>query len=418
MPGDKGACQEGTGRTAQEWCDPMNLLDGIKILSFNHYLAGPLAAQTLADLGADVIAVEPIEGAFQRNWAVANHFVAGDSVNHLATGRNKRSLAVDLKHPDGVAAVKKLVASADVVMENFRPGTMAKLGLGYDTLKALNPSLIYAVATGFGSDGPYKDRPGQDLLLQALSGLAMRTGRADGQPTAVGAVIVDQHAASLYAMSILAALFARTKTGKGQLVEVNLYQAAIDLQVEPLTAWLNGAPSPSSRAPAGIAAWFSPGPYGIHATADGHMAISMASPKALAAALDSDDLKQFGETDSFSRREDITRFVAERLTQKPTAEWLPVLEAARIWHAPVQDYCDLQADPQLKHLGVFRAAEGARGAPITMVMHPARYDGQSPDIRLVPQPLGAQTREVLEEAGYGATDIEAMIASKAVGVSR
>ena len=418
MPGDNGARHEGADRTAQERCDLMNLLDGIKILSFNHYLAGPLAAQTLADLGADVITVEPIEGAFQRNWAVANHFVAGDSVNHLATGRNKRSLAVDLKHPDGIAAVKKLVATADVVMENFRPGTMAKLGLGYDTLKALNPGLIYAVATGFGSDGPYKDRPGQDLLLQALSGLAMRTGRADGQPTAVGAVIVDQHAASLYAMSILAALFARTKTGKGQLVEVNLYQAAIDLQVEPLTAWLNGAPSPSSRAPSGIAAWFSPGPYGIHATADGHMAISMASPKALAAALDSDDLKQFGEADSFSRREDITRLVAERLKQKPTAEWLPVLEAARIWHAPVQDYSDLQADPQLRHLGVFKTADGARGAPITMVMHPARYDGQSPEVRLVPQPLGAQTREVLEEAGYSSSDVEAMIASKAVGVSR
>lgn len=224
-------------------CERMNLLDGVKIISFNHYLAGPLAAQTLADLGADVVAVEPIEGAFQRNWAVANHFVAGDSVNHLATGRNKRSMAVDLKHPDGVAAVKKLVATADVVMENFRPGTMAKLGLGFDTLKAINPGLIYAVATGFGSEGPYKDRPGQDLLLQAMSGLAMRTGRADGEPTAVGAVIVDQHAASLYAMSILAALFARTKTGKGRLVEVNLYQAAIDLQVEPLTAWLNGAPS-------------------------------------------------------------------------------------------------------------------------------------------------------------------------------
>lgn len=396
----------------------MKLLDGIKILSFNHYLAGPLAAQTLADLGADVIAVEPIEGAFQRNWAVANHFVAGDSVNHLATGRNKRSLAVDLKHPDGVAAVKKLVATADVVMENFRPGTMAKLGLGYDVLKVINPALIFAVATGFGSEGPYKDRPGQDLLLQAMSGLAMRTGRADGQPTAVGAVIVDQHAASLYAMSILAALYARTKTGKGQLVEVNLYQAAIDLQVEPLTAWLNGAPSPTSRGPAGLAAWFSPGPYGIHPTADGHLAISMASPQALATALDSDDLKLFGEADSFSRREDITRFVAARLKQKSTAEWLPALEAARIWHAPVQDYADLQGDPQLKHLDVFRTVDGARGTPVTMVMHPARYDGRSPEIRLVPQPLGAQTREVLTEAGYGQVDIEAMIAGKAVGVPR
>jgi crotonobetainyl-CoA:carnitine CoA-transferase CaiB-like acyl-CoA transferase len=396
----------------------MNLLAGVRILSFNHYLAGPLAAQTLADLGADVIAVEPIEGAFQRNWAVANHFVAGDSVNHLATGRNKRSLAVDLKNPDGIAAVKKLVANADVVMENFRPGTMAKLGLGYDDLKAINQRLIYAVATGFGSEGPYRDRPGQDLLLQAMSGLAMRTGRADGQPTPVGAVIVDQHAASLYAMSILAALFARTRTGRGQLVEVNLYQAAIDLQVEPLTAWLNGAPSPTPRAPEGIAAWFSPGPYGIHATADGHIAISMASPQVLARALESDDLKQFGEADSFSRREDITRIVAARLKLKPTVEWLPALEAARIWHAPVQDYSDLRADPQLKHLDVFRTVTGAQGAPVTMVMHPARYDGRSPQVRLPPQPLGAQTREVLAEIGYGPADIETMIVGKAVGAVR
>ncbi|TFV38160.1 CoA transferase [Bradyrhizobium frederickii] len=396
----------------------MNLLDGVKILSFNHYLAGPLAAQTLADLGADVIAVEPIEGAFQRNWAVANHFVAGDSVNHLATGRNKRSLAVDLKHPDGIAAVKKLVATADVVMENFRPGTMAKLGLGYDVLKAINPGLIYAVATGFGSAGPYRDRPGQDLLLQAMSGLAMRTGRADGEPTAVGAVIVDQHAASLYAMSILAALFARTKTGKGQLVEVNLYQAALDLQVEPLTAWLNGAPSPTSRGPAGIAAWFSPGPYGIHATADGHMAISMAAPKALAVGLGCEELNQFGEADSFSKREEITRIVAGRLKQKSTADWLPSLEAARIWHAPVQDYRDLVADPQLEHLGVFKTAESAGGAQIRMVAHPARYNGQTPEVRLVPQRLGAQTREVLGEIGYGAAEIDAMIAGKAVGVAR
>jgi crotonobetainyl-CoA:carnitine CoA-transferase CaiB-like acyl-CoA transferase len=315
-----------------------------------------------------------------------------------------------------VAAVKKLVATADVVMENFRPGTMAKLGLGYDTLKAINPGLIYAVATGFGSDGPYKDRPGQDLLLQAMSGLVMRTGRADGEPTAVGAVIVDQHAASLYAMSILAALFARTRTGKGQLVEVNLYQAAIDLQVEPLTAWLNGAPSPTSRGPAGIAAWFSPGPYGIHPTADGHLAISMVSPKALAAALGIGELQQLGEADSFSRREEITQLVAARLKQRPTAEWLPVLESARIWHARVQDYSDLQADPQLSHLGVFKTAEGARGTPITMVMHPARYDGRTPEVRLVPQPLGAQTREVLSEIGYGRADIETMIAGKAVGV--
>lgn len=393
----------------------MTLLNGVRILSFNHFLAGPLAAQTLADLGADVIAVEPIEGAFQRNWAVANRFVEGDSVNHLATGRNKRSIAVNLKHPDGVTAVKKLVESADVVMENFRPGTMEKLGLGYETLKAINPGLIYAVATGFGGDGPYADRPGQDLLLQAMSGLAARTGSADGAPTAVGAVIIDQHAASLYAMSILAALFAKAKTGEGRLVEVNLFQAAIDLQVEPLTAWLNGAASPASRGPAGIASWFSPGPYGIHATADGHLAISMAAPKALASALDIAALADFTEADSFVRREEITRLVTGRLKERATAEWLPLLERGRIWHAPVQDYEDLPADPQLVHMGAFKTVDGAYGEPVTMVMHPARYDGKSPEVRLVPQRLGAQTRDILSEAGYGHDEIETLVAGGAVG---
>ncbi len=393
----------------------MGLLSGVKILSFNHFLAGPLAAQTLADLGADVIAVEPIEGAFQRNWAVANRFVESDSVNHLATGRNKRSIAVDLKNPQGVEAVKKLVKTADVVMENFRPGTMAKLGLGYEQLKAINPSLIYAVATGFGGDGPYRDRPGQDLLLQAMSGLAARTGTAEGAPTPVGAVIVDQHAASLYAMAILAALFAKARTGEGRLVEVNLYQAAIDLQVEPLTAWLNGAASPTSRGPAGIASWFSPGPYGIHATADGHLAVSMAAPKALAGVLGIAALEDFTDTDSFARREEITRLVAGKLKEKTTAEWLPLLEAGKIWHAPVQDYEDLQADPQLSHMGAFKTVEGAYGKDVTMVMHPARYDGKSPEVRLVPQRLGAQTREVLGEIGYGAAEIDALLAASAVG---
>lgn len=393
----------------------MTLLNGVKILSFNHFLAGPLAAQTLADLGADVIAVEPIDGAFQRNWAVANRFVEGDSVNHLATGRNKRSIAVDLKNPEGVAAIRKLVETADVVMENFRPGTMDKLGLGYEALKAINPRLIYAVATGFGTDGPYRNRPGQDLLLQAMSGLAARTGRADGAPTAVGAVIVDQHAASLYAMAILAALFAKSRTGEGRLVEVNLYQAAIDLQVEPLTAWLNGATSATSRGPGGIASWFSPGPYGIHATADGYLAVSMAAPQALGLAMGIAALQDFTEADSFARREQITVIVAEKLKEKTTAEWLPLLDAGKIWHAPVQDYEDLQVDPQLTHMGAFKTVEGAHGVPVTMVMHPARYDGKSPDVRLVPQPLGAQTRDVLAEAGFDASEIDALVASGAVG---
>jgi crotonobetainyl-CoA:carnitine CoA-transferase CaiB-like acyl-CoA transferase len=391
------------------------VLNNVKVLSFNHFLAGPMAAQTLGDLGADVIAIEPLQGAFQRNWAVANHFVDGYSVNHLATGRNKKSLAVDLKSPEGLAVIKRLVADADVVMENFRPGTMEKLGLGYEALKAINPGLIYAVASGFGSDGPYKQRPGQDLLLQALSGLAARTGDADGKPTPAGPVIVDQHAAMIYAMSICAALYNKAKTGEGRLVEVNLYQAAIDLQGEGLTAWLNGAPSEHSRGPGNIAAWFSGGAHGIHSTADGYIAISMAANGALAQALDLPALSAIDESEGFSRREEIAAMVGARLLEQNTAHWLPLLDAAGVWNAPVNDYADLQKDPQLIHNQVFQTIPGDHGTPITVISLPARFDGKAPDIRMAPQPLGAQTREILAAAGYSDTEVEQLLASKAIG---
>lgn len=388
----------------------MDLLAGLRVVSFNHFLAGPIAAQVLGDLGADVIAVEPTEGAFQRNWAVANHFVAGQSVNLIATGRNKRSLAVDMKSEDGRKLVSRLLKNADVVMENFRAGTMARLGFGYEQIKAYNPRVVYAAATGFGSDGPYRDRPGQDLLLQAMSGLAARTGRADGPPTPVGSVIVDQHAAMVYTTAILAALFSRERTGKGRLVEVNLLQAALDLQGESLTAWMNGARAATSRAPSGIAAWFSAGPYGIHPTADGFLALSMSPPSALSKPLDIPALAEFSDKESFSRREEITRLVAERLAKHPTRELLPMLEKHQIWHAVVEDYDDLPKNPQLKHLGAFIAETSAEGAPITLIAHPARYDGESPRIRLVPQKLGAQTRAIMGELGYSAGEIDELAA--------
>ncbi|WP_419897806.1 CaiB/BaiF CoA transferase family protein [Roseomonas sp. USHLN139] len=392
----------------------MNLLAGVRVVSFNHFLAGPAAAQVLADLGADVIALEPIEGAFHRNWAVAGHFVGGQSVNFLTTGRNKRSLSVDLKHPEGRAAVAKLIASADVVMENFRPGTMEKLGFGAAELRERHPRLIYAAATGFGASGPYRDRPGQDLLLQAMSGLAARSGRADGPPTPAGAVVVDQHAAVIYAMAVLAALFARERTGQGRLVEVNLFQAALDLQTEALTAWMNGARAATPRAPGGLAAWFSAGPYGIYPTADGHLALSMSPPGVVGQAIGCAELAAIPEAEALARREEIAALVTRTLATAPTAAWLPALEAARIWHAPVQDYDDLPDDPQLQHLGAFATLDGAAGAPVTLVAHPARYDGEVPKVRLVPQPLGAQTAEILGELGYDAGAIAALAASGAI----
>ena len=396
----------------------MDELQNVNILSFNHFLAGPVAAQLLGDIGADVIAIEPLNGAFQRNWAVAGHFVDGQSVNHLATGRNKRSLAIDMKSSAGKAVVERMIASADVVMENFRPGAMTRLGFDPERLLSDYPRLVYAAATGFGATGPFAQRPGQDLLLQAMSGLAAHTGRAEGPPIPVGSAIIDQHAAALYAMGIVSALFRRERTGRGGRVDVNLLQAALDLQGEPITAWLNGAPHDFPRGSGGAAGWYSAGGYGIHATTDGAIAVSMSAPQDLGNALEIDALTAMTEADSFPRRDEITRLVGRRVATLPTAEAAKILDAAKIWNAVVEDYDDLTNNPQLQHLGALRTVEGATGKPITVLGHPVQYDGQAPGIHTVPQPLGAQTREILEEFGYTSAEIEDLIGAHVVGCAK
>lgn len=392
----------------------MDALSGVRVISFNHFLAGPAAAQLLGDLGADVIALEPLEGAFQRNWGVAGHFVDGQSVNHLSTGRGKRSIGVDMKSVEGKALVERLVASADVVMENFRPGAMARLGFDPERLLAEYPKLIYAAATGFGSTGPFAHRPGQDLLLQAMSGLAAHTGRADGPPVPVGSVVIDQHAAALYAMGIMAALLRRAKTGKGGRVDVSLLQAAIDLQAESITAWLNGAPRSSPRGPGGVATWFSAGGYGIHATTDGYLAISMSPPATLGKALGIAELEAMPESDAFRRREDITRLVAQKVATLTLGEAIALLDAQGVWNTRVESYDDLPQNPQLQHLEAFRTVEGATGAPVTLLSHPVRYDGQAVPVSRVPQPLGVQTREIMSEAGYTSAEIDDLVARRIV----
>jgi len=392
----------------------MGALDGITVLSFNHFLSGPAAAQFLGDIGADVIAVEPLGGAFQRNWAVGNRFVDDTSVNHMTTGRNKRSIAVDLKSPDGLAVVRRLIARADVVMENFRPGTLDKLGLSEAAMRAINPRLIYAATTGYGGDGPYRDRPGQDVLLQAMSGLAAHTGSMESGPVAIGSVPIDHHAAALTVAGILAALFERERTGEGKRIEVNMLQAALDLQGESITAWMNGADRGGPRGRAGMANWFSPAPYGIYAVSDGHVMISMSKPADLAEALNLPQLAAFSEQDGFDKRAEISAMVAAGMAALNASEAQERLAQAGVWHELVRDYDSLRDNPQIEHLGAFVDARTQAGSAMTLLSHPIRYDGALPDVRLTPQPLGGQTREVLAEAGLTGDEIDALIASGAV----
>ena len=392
----------------------MALLSGIRVISFNHFLMGPMGIQYLADLGADVIAVEPIEGAFQRKWSGADKTVDGQSMLFLCGNRNKRSVALDLKSPAGREIARKLVDGADVMAENFRPGVIEKLGLGYDTVKASNPRIVYASASGYGSDGPYVERPGQDLMIQALSGLAAITGSVVDGARAVGVSAVDHHGAALLALGILAALVGRVASGTGCRVDVNLLSAAIDLQAESFTTYFNGARPGTVRQPRHLATWYHPAPYGIYPTKDGHIAISMGSLKALGEALDEAELAATSERDIFVRRDEIAARVAARVARQTTSTLERTLTEHGVWNAPVNDYVAVEADPQVRHNGTFVTLPGATGAPITLVAHPNRYDGKAPEVRIPPQPLGAQTAEVLTELGYSDAEIRGFARTGAI----
>jgi crotonobetainyl-CoA:carnitine CoA-transferase CaiB-like acyl-CoA transferase len=389
----------------------LDLLQGIRVVSFNHFLLGPMGIQALGDLGADVISVESAEGAWQRHWSSGNIWHDGQSALHLCANRNKRSVAIDLKSPQGRELALRLIDTADVVAENFRPGVMEKLGLGYETLKARRPGLIYASASGYGPDGPYAEKPGQDLLAQALFGMMAITGQAATGPRPAGVSVVDHHGAALFAMGILAAIVRRQRSGQGCRVDASLMQAALDLQAESLVAWANApAPPPVTQAFRHVAGWYYAAPYGVYATRDGHLAVSLTPLTVLAEALDEPRLAAFNEKDSWSRQDEITELIAERLKTATTAEWIARMDPMKIWHAPVQGYAQIAEDPQVKHMkSLLRVAGcGDTGAPLTLVNHPVLYDGEAAEVRLPPQRLGAQTEEVLREIGLADVEIAAL----------
>lgn len=395
----------------------MNALEGIRVVSFNHFLMGPAAMQTLGDLGADVIAVEPIGGAFQRQWGGANRKVDGESLLFLCANRNKRSMALDLKSESGQAIARKLAMGADVVAENFRPGVMERLGLGYDDIKAANPRVIYASASGYGPGGPYVNRPGQDMLIQAISGLAAVTGDEEDGARPVGVSAVDHHGAMILAMSILAALIKRERTGEGCRVDVNLLSAALDLQMESLTCFLNGPRPQTIRHPKRSGGWMFPAPYGAYKTADGHMVLSFADMPTLAKALEEPTLAEFDNDETFPRRTEIISIVERALLKRTTTEWERILTEYKLWHAPVNDYGAVENDPQVAYLGSFETIQGATESPLTVVKHPAQYDGEVPPVRMPPQPLGAQTGDIMRELGYSDADIEQLAREQVIGLA-
>jgi crotonobetainyl-CoA:carnitine CoA-transferase CaiB-like acyl-CoA transferase len=384
------------------------MLSGLRVISFTHFLQGPSASQLLADLGADVIKIEPPSGAFERSWTGPGEFIEGESPFFALGNRNVRSMVIDLKHPSSAAVLRDLLADADVLIESFRPGTLDRMGLGYEELSALNPKLVYASLSGYGSDGPYRDRPGQDVLIQAMSGLAMSTGRGGHAPTPVGACVVDQHAAVLGAFGILAALHGRARTGLGTKVESNLLNAALDLQIEPLTYAMNGFTG--ARSPSGVSSSFYKAPYGIFETADGFLCISLTSLATLEKVFEDDWFSTVAESESFAHREPINERVASHMLSRTSTEWSEHFDANKVWFAQVNGYDDVLADPQVLYNDSFDSYEHERAGTIRVLKHPVMYGGVRPGIRTSPPELGNGTRAVLGELGYSTERIDALLA--------
>jgi crotonobetainyl-CoA:carnitine CoA-transferase CaiB-like acyl-CoA transferase len=371
-------------------------LDGVRILDFTQMMLGPFATQLLGDLGADVIKVErPGSGEWERGLEMGGRLLAGTSAAFLAMNRNKRSLALDLKAPGARDVVLALVGTCDVVVENFRPGVMERLGLGYDDLRAVRPDLVYCSGSGWGQDTRYarEGRPGQDLLVQAMSGLAANAGRRGEPPVIAGSSISDATTALTLANGILAALFARERQGIGQRVEVGLFTSTITVMCQEIVAMTNQG-QPYERSEAGIAQPWSSAPYGVYATADGWVAIAMAGPERLAEAFDEPG---FASLDLWEERDAVKRRIDELAAPLASDVLVERLLAAGLWAARVRGMGEavdeLRADGSPLLVTVDDPVLGELelvGCPITLSATPWRVARRPPHV-------GEHTDEVLSE---------------------
>jgi len=394
--------------------EPLALLQGVRILSFTQFLLGPAGVQYLADMGADVIKIEPPGGRlYERIWAGCDLFLNGVSAFFLCAHRNQRSLTLDLKSREGQAIARQLVGEADVLVQNFRPGVAARLGLDYAELAGLNPRLIYVSASGYGEASPYRDRPGQDLLLQAMSGLASISGRAGDPPTPTGGPVVDQHGAALLAMGVVAALFDRSRTGRGQKIEVTMLRAALDLQLEVVSYHLNGAKMRKSTT--SLASMIHPGPYGIYETQDGFLALSMSPLPVLQEALQLPELEPLA-TSRFNHpaREQIARILEPVMRTRTTTAWVESLVPKGVWAAPVLDYDGVFADPAVKEADVTEEVDHPTAGRVRLLRFPLEFSSGRAAIRRVPPASGEHTQEILQELGYTPEEVTRFRQAKVV----
>ncbi len=363
-------------------------LEGMLVLDFSQFLAGPSCCLRLADLGAEVIKVErPQGGDLSRRLYLADQSFGGDSALFHTINRNKQSFAADLKNPLDLQRAKALIGRADVMVHNFRPGVMERLGLDYATVADLNPRIIYAAISGYGSEGPWRTKPGQDLLVQAMSGLAWLSGDATQGPVPMGVSIADLMSGAHLCQGVLALLVRRARTGLGGRVEVSLFESAIDMQFEQFTAFLNGDGQQPPRDAVNNASVYIGAPYGIYQTADGYLAVAMAPIDRLGELIGCEALRAYTDPSGwFTERARIKSILAAHLATRESEHWLAILEPADIWCAEVYTWPQMLEHNGFAALRLTQTIHDADHGTLRTTRCPIRIDGA-----VLTSPRGAPT---------------------------
>ena len=377
----------------------MNLLEDILVLDFSQFLSGPSASLRLADMGARVIKIEkPGEGDICRDLYVSNVDIEGESTIFHAINRNKESYVTDLKNVDDLEKIKALIKKADVVMHNFRPGVMQRLGLDYDIVRKLNPTIVYAEISGYGDDSPWRNLPGQDLLLQAVSGLTWLSNNEQEMPTPMGVAVVDILAGAHTVQGVLAALYQRGVKNTSALVQISMFESILDFQFEVLTCFYNDGEELPQRSRINNAHAYISAPYGIYKTTDGYLALAMGDIQQLATLLSCEGLKAFtNKKDWFTKRDEIKIVLADHLHGRSTAYWLQILQPADIWCAPVYDYEKLRRQEGYKALNMEMEVKTGSGISLTTTRCPIKVDGQYLVSPVGAPFLGEHTQEINSE---------------------
>lgn len=375
-------------------------LDGFLVLDFSQFLAGPVSAMRLADLGARVIKIErPGVGDIGRTLAFAGLESDGDTLSFHIMNRNKESFAADLKNQSDLAEVKALVAKADVIIQNFRPGVIERLGLGYEDVKKINPRIVYGSASGYGTTGPWIERPGQDLLAQSMSGLPWLNGQEGHPPIPVGLAVADIFTSTHLAHGITALLLRRERTGIGGFVEASLIESMLDLQFELISAKLFDSATAVKRG-AGAHAFLS-APYGLYKTTTGYLAIAMTPVPQLGQLLGL-DLSMYEDPQSWwSEQSAIVKKLSDLLSTQSTDHWLAILDKADIWCAPVLTLPELIESEGFKELDMTQETvrRGKSGAEVKIptTRSPMKIDGKTIKHRKGAPHVGEDTEKIRKE---------------------